>query len=857
MKVSHKLLLVQAAIFLIGMTAIFHAYHNTRAIGVEYTRVVDESLPMLQALNELRSAAIRVASSTSEYGLITSLADTRTTRSKGQDVNPNEHEDSLTEEEAKIEVGGDALLRGFDMYDQLMHRELSVIWTQGGMRDKGWNLIVAGAALRDGLERQAPAAELLQLRAHLEDAKRDILSAIAARIGLHNQELQLRKDQVHETISFGLTALVVLGALTLLGAFLANFFSLQAIAKPLAQLTEATIRLAKGDFTPLPENKSSDEIGTLTIAFRHMAKELQALIRRNEAAIDAAHASNMRFRDIAEASSDWIWETDTEHQITYLSDRFIDVTGHDVEPLIGQSQLEFLTPARPDDKPAELNSALAANQSFRDLCCRFIDAKGRPRICRLAGKPIVTQDGNFLGYRGTATDITVEVEAQAQAQHLALHDALTGLPNRVLLAERFEHSLSSMRRQGGVVAVLCLDLDHFKDINDTLGHGAGDLLLKQVADRLLGSVRGADTVGRLGGDEFVIVQADIDQPSDTELLCRRLIESLAETYDLDGHEVQIKSSIGVAIAPQNGVDHGQLLKNADMALYRAKAEGRGVYRFFEEEMNLKLQQRKMLEADLRQALAKDQFELHYQPQFGLDGKQVTGVEALIRWHHPKHGMVAPLEFIPTAEETGLIIPITQWVLHRACSEALSWEDLSVAINLSPAAFKHQDLLGLIEGVLHETKFDPRRLELEITETILLQDTEHALMILNDLKAMGIRIAMDDFGTGYSSLSHLQRFPFDKIKIDRSFVSELTANKDSKAIVRAVINLGQSLGMATTAEGVETDDQAVFLTSQGCDEVQGFYYARPMPAFEIASIVEAKNAHTLFADCKGTNDREAS
>lgn len=475
---------------------------------------------------------------------------------------------------------------------------------------------------------------------------------------------------------------------------------------------------------------------------------------RNEEAIEAAEASNMRFRDIAEASSDWIWKTNAEQHVTYLSDRFSEVTGHDVEVLLGQPKMAFLSPAQTDGKPAQLGSMLATNQPFRDLCCQFNAVEGHPRVCRLAGKPIVTQEGFFQGYRGTATDIRAEVDAQAQAQHLALHDALTGLPNRVFLAERFDHTLASMRCRGGAVAVLCLDLDRFKDVNDTLGHSAGDALLKQVAERLLGSIRGADTVGRLGGDEFVIIQADVDQPTDTELLCHRLLERLAEPYGLDGHEIHTSTSIGVALAPQNGDDHDQLLKNADMALYRAKREGRGIYCFFEEEMNLKLQQQKTLEADLRQALAKEQFELYYQPQFGLDGKQVTGVEALIRWHLHERGMVAPMDFIPTAEEAGLIIPITEWVLRRACVEAREWQELNVGINLSPAVFRHQDLLGLIADVLHDTNFDPRRLELEITETMLLQDTERALTILTSLKALGIRIATDDFGTGYSSLSYL-------------------------------------------------------------------------------------------------------
>jgi len=834
-RVSLKLLLVQIVIFGFGMVAIFHAFQNTRSIGVEYTRVVDETLPLLLSLDELRFAAIRIASSTSEYGLITSLTDRRTSGEVSPRLQREEHESSLVEEEVEIEEGGDTLLQSLEIYDQLVQGELSKVWAQGDLKQKGWALIVAGAALRDGLERGAPSAELLKLRAIVDDAKGDILSTIAEQIDIQNQRLQLRRNQVHETISSAELALGISAIIALLVACVVNIFGRRLIVTPLVQLTTAANQLAKGDFKYIPENKSSDEIGTLTAAFRHMVVELQVLMHRNQQAVEEAHASQMRFRDVVEASSDWIWETDTEHRLTYLSARFTEVTGHHVEPLLGQPLLAFLRPNPTGETWSEHQVAFTDDRPFRDLCCRFQDVEGQPRDCRLAGKPIISQEGVLQGYRGTAADITAEVEAHTRAQHLALHDALTGLPNRVLLAERFEHTLSNMRRRQGRVAVLCLDLDHFKDINDTLGHGAGDALLKEVAKRLLNLVRETDTVGRLGGDEFVIIQADVNCSSDTELLCQRLTENLTKPYDLDGHEVHTSASIGVALAPRDGHDHDRLLKSADLALYRAKGEGRGVYRFFEEEMNARLQRRKMMEGYLRHALVEDQFELYYQPQFELVNTRIAGVEALIRWHHPEQGMVSPSDFITIAEETGLIIPITEWVLRRAFAEARQWGNLSIAVNLSPAVFKHRDLLGLIEDALRDTDFDPLRLELEITETSLLQDTERAVVILNDLKAMGIRIVMDDFGTGYSSLSYLLQFPFDKIKIDRSFIMELTTNEDSMSIVRAVINLGQSLGMATTAEGVETIDQALFLTKHGCDEVQGFFYAHPMPALGIAEI----------------------
>ncbi|MGI9452087.1 MAG: putative bifunctional diguanylate cyclase/phosphodiesterase [Geminicoccaceae bacterium] len=424
--------------------------------------------------------------------------------------------------------------------------------------------------------------------------------------------------------------------------------------------------------------------------------------------------------------------------------------------------------------------------------------------------------------------------ALKEVTYLASHDPLTNLPNRTLFRDRLQQALAQAERRGDRVAVICLDLDHFKDVNDTLGHGVGDELLKEVTKRVQALVRASDTLARLGGDEFAIIQVELGQPDGAANLAQRIIDALVQPFEIQGHELVIGSSVGIALYPEDQADPDHLLRNADLALYRAKAEGRGIYRFFEEEMNRLLQQRKALEAALRRALADDQFELYYQPQVGLEDECVTGVEALIRWHHPEQGMVSPADFIPLAEETGIIIPITEWVLRRACLDTLDWGDMSVAVNLSPAVFKHQDLVGMVAKILDETGFDPRRLELEITETSLLQDTDRAMGILHEFKKLGVRVAMDDFGTGYSSLSYLQRFPFDKIKIDRSFVAKLTSDTDAVAIVGAVINLGHNLGMATTAEGVETNEQAIFLASQGCEEVQGFYYAEPMPAAEMAS-----------------------
>ncbi|MDO9713702.1 putative bifunctional diguanylate cyclase/phosphodiesterase [Paracraurococcus lichenis] len=428
-------------------------------------------------------------------------------------------------------------------------------------------------------------------------------------------------------------------------------------------------------------------------------------------------------------------------------------------------------------------------------------------------------------------------ELAQRSEHMARHDTLTGLPNRVLFRERLNEAFAKSRR-GASCALLCLDLDHFKEVNDTLGHPVGDALLKAVTTRLLDSVRETDTVARLGGDEFAIIQADAEQPTAVTMLAKRLVEALGTPFDLDGRQVVVGSSIGIAMVPGDGEDADTLLKNADMALYRAKAEGRGRWRFFEPEMDARMQLRRALETDLRRALAMGEFELFYQPIVAVASRQVSGLEALIRWRHPERGLVPPDAFIPLAEETGLIVPMGEWVLARACADAVSWPGSpKVAVNLSPAQFASRGLVEMVAQALRNSKLDPAKLELEITETVMLQDTEATLTTLHRLKALGVRIAMDDFGTGYSSLSYLQKFPFDKVKIDRSFTQELGRSPQSNAIVRAVTDLCAALDMTTTAEGVETEEQLEALRRKGCREAQGYLFSKPRPAADIAGLLD--------------------
>jgi diguanylate cyclase (GGDEF)-like protein len=434
------------------------------------------------------------------------------------------------------------------------------------------------------------------------------------------------------------------------------------------------------------------------------------------------------------------------------------------------------------------------------------------------------------------TDISELKHRENQIRHLAYHDTLTGLPNRALFHQRVDRALAGARPRNEIVVVMCIDVDHFKNVNDSLGHSAGDAVLKCIADRLREAVRETGTVARLGGDEFGIVFTDL-APEHATKVAGQLLNAVSQPVDFHGHQLARGISIGIATSATDGDETENLLKNADLALYRAKADGRGTFRFFESDMDARAQARRALEIDLRQALAKRQFELHYQPQVDIDTGEVLALEALVRWRHPERGLIPPMEFIPLAEETGLIIGLGEWVLHQACLEATKWPNsVRVAVNVSPVQFRNHDLAQVVGRILTETGLPPSRLEIEVTESLLLRDAEANLKALNHLKRLGLRISMDDFGTGYSSLANLRSFPFDKIKIDRSFVSDLENNADSAAIVRAVLGLGHSLGMTTCAEGVETQEQLVRLRREGCTEVQGFYYSRPKPVDEISGLL---------------------
>jgi diguanylate cyclase (GGDEF)-like protein len=436
-------------------------------------------------------------------------------------------------------------------------------------------------------------------------------------------------------------------------------------------------------------------------------------------------------------------------------------------------------------------------------------------------------------------EIADRQESQARSQYLAYHDSLTGLGNRLLFKEQLEEALKDVSVTPHPLAVIFLDLDGFKAVNDTLGHSVGDLLLKSVATKLRDILPRTDRIARLGGDEFAILQISATQPGSSIALAEKIIEIIGQPCSIDGHDVTVGASVGIAVAHPGEMNTENFLKSADLAMYSAKSDGRGTYRMFDPEMDAIVQARRILERDMRTALAQDDFRLFYQPLVNLQTRRVTAFEALMRWQHPVRGGVPPAEFIPVAEEMGLIVQLGEWALRQACAEAVGWPDgICVSVNLSPLQFAKGNLVSTVVSALASSGLPASRLELEITETVLLEKSDRNILILNQLRKLGVRISMDDFGTGYSSIGYLRSFPFDKIKIDQSFVRDLMVDEGSLAIVRAIAGLGVSFGMTTTAEGVETEEQMRCLSLEGCIEVQGYLYSKPVPANEIIELLES-------------------
>ena len=638
----------------------------------------------------------------------------------------------------------------------------------------------------------------------------------------------------HTFVGLALVTLLVLAA----AWFGGDIFLLRNIRA----LVDATRRLGQGELdTRTGLTHGRDEIGQLAGAFDEMATTLHARNTEFERVMQALGDSEERFRTLVETSSDWIWEVDARGVYTYASPKVQDLLGYAPEKVVGKTPFDFMPPEEAERVGRLFAESVAAQRPFERLENVNLRKDGRRVVLETSGVPVFDHEGGLAGYRGVDRDITERIKAQEKLHYLAYHDELTGLPNRTLLIDRLGQTVLEAGRRGRRAAVLCLDLDRFKFVNETLGHDAGNALIKSVARRLLECVRPGDSVARLEGDEFAMVFADVAQPDDAYRVLHRIKERFALPLAVDGHNLFVTLSIGVALYPLDGADADTLLRNAEAAMYQAKEHSGDTHRFYAAQMTAASVERLALETGLREALERGEFLLHYQPQVDLKSGRITGVEALVRWRHPERGLVPPATFIPLAEETGLIVPIGVWVLHEACHQARAWqkekpEAIRVAINLSPQQFREPGLSETVRRILGETGLDPHLLDIELTESVLAGNSDSVAGVLGELEQLGIQISIDDFGTGYSSLSHLKRFPVDVLKIDQSFVRDCTTDPDDAAIVQAIITMAHALGIQTIAEGVETKEQLEFLRRNGCDAMQGFYFSRPVPAEEITRML---------------------
>jgi diguanylate cyclase (GGDEF)-like protein/PAS domain S-box-containing protein len=556
---------------------------------------------------------------------------------------------------------------------------------------------------------------------------------------------------------------------------------------------------------------------------------------------------SLLLREFEANASDWLFEVDAQARFVRVSERLAALLGEPVRALEGRAIASYLAEDARHASYARLVRAFRGHHAVRDIVVP-VSVRGEARVWSLSARPVFDADGAFRGFLGVGSDVTEAHRAEASIQHMANYDQLTGLPNRTLLHAHLDAALARMKKDGRGFALLSLDLDRFKQVNDTLGHAVGDRLLVEVGHRIVAELREDDIVARFGGDEFVVLQQSAAEAAQADALARRLVEVLSAPYEIDGQRLLVGASAGIALAPADGDNGDDLMRNSDLALYRAKTDGRGAHRFFSAEMHAVSQARRIMEIELREALQAGALEVHFQPLVDLDDAEITACEALARWRHPTRGFIPPVEFVPLAEETGLILQLGAFVLRRACEAAVGWRNgIRVAVNLSAIQFKTGDLVGLVKTTLAETGLEPNRLELEITESILIDDKDGVLRRLSELRGLGVRIALDDFGTGYSSLAYLQSFPFDKIKIDRSFVQDVVMRPDAAAIIGAITGLATKLGMCTTAEGVETEAELDWLRDNGCGQVQGFLISRPLPPKAIALLMRARTTCTSRRD----------
>ena len=564
------------------------------------------------------------------------------------------------------------------------------------------------------------------------------------------------------------------------------------------------------------------------IGFRGVGRD----ITKRRQLEEALRQSEERYRTIIEAMEEWYFETDLKGNITYFNDIFANVVGHSQKDLTGLSFQSFVKKEEADSVSRLFNHVFKTGKATKNFPYEFIGTDGTVTSAEFSIFPKMDKEGEVCGFRGVAHDITERKQAEEKIQYMATHDALTGLPNRLMFSQMLNRAIQSAKRNQRQFAILFIDLDRFKTINDTLGHEAGDQLLQEIGARLKQTLRAADLAARLGGDEFTILIEEVSDVNHAATVAHKIITSIIKPLTLMGQECRVTASIGISIYPKDAEDEQSLMKNADLAMYLAKEEGKNNYQFYSEDIQSKSLERLSIETNLRFALERNEFSLHYQAQVNFKTNVISGVEALLRWDNPYLGSVTPTQFIPVAEETGLIVPIGNWVLRTACAQNVAWQreglpPVCMAVNLSLRQLTDENLINDIRAALNDSGMAPNLLELEITESMVMRNPDRMIAVLAEIKSLGVRLALDDFGTGYSSLAQIKHFPVDTLKVDRSFIRNIPKDSEDKAITEAIIAMGKTLSLTVVAEGVETLDQMNFLKDHSCDEMQGYYFSKPI------------------------------
>lgn len=643
----------------------------------------------------------------------------------------------------------------------------------------------------------------------------------------------------------GHTRLLVSGIVFVLTMVILAIVHMLAV-RHINRINERILGLAEGDLATKISVSASQELVHLADSVNALAGVLQL----NEQRKDELRLSASVF----EGTSDAIIVTDSVGTIIQVNKGFTEVTGYPAEEVLGKTPSLLRSDRHTDKFYQEMWSSLEYYGRWQgEIWNRHKDGQVHPIWQNITA--VKDDSGQVKQYIGVFSDITEKKMSEERIRYLAHYDVLTDLPNRLLFEEHCRHALDRANRDGHQLAVLFLDLDNFKNINDSLGHAIGDMLLKLVAGRLSSLLREEDTVARLGGDEFTVILEEPRGLADVNLVVRKLMNAFIEPFELEGQELRVTPSLGISIYPDDGEDFSTLIKNADAAMYRAKEQGRNNYQFYTQELTAQALERSILTTQLGRALEQDELKLYYQPQLSLKSGEVIGVEALLRWDHPEHGLVLPKKFIYLAEESGLIIPIGEWVIQTACHDFMRWREmepplLQVSVNVSGPQIQRGEIVETVRRVLEETGIEPHCLELEITESFIMREADQAIITLTKLKALGVMLAIDDFGTGYSSLSYLKRLPIDRLKIDRSFVRDIPQDPDDMAITKAILSLGANLQLEVIAEGVETKEQQEFLYNEGCEKAQGILYSQALPGHELVKLLEKGSSFDTFSKAHG-------